>query len=533
MGYINASTENPLGKRPFNAQLTQQVIPPAGFRLSGYDLHRNLSAYFPANYYVPTPLNISMCPTPNVVDPGMGFLGDFINNVQWLRPGQWRSRDDDYSPIPRIYVPPELTNNGLSGLRGSSRGRLSLGDDASFDWIDLLLRRRGPQFSGGVRRTDYNNPSGFFFPRTPAVPYQFPIHAAHIWGPDPANPTGLYFPRIPQPVLPAWLRARSSDWTGADSDSLTFFAGDPAFPAGLGQSMPTHGKPTSLPFKLKKASKPLHGLGVVTPVAHPIVSGSAFRATAPVSLPPEHSAPILVSTPPVTIGPPRSPSGTTIFTRRTTPAPTPVAPVVTPGTPPTLPPNVISAQGGICTVESSPETGSVVSSVPCNTLPGYSAGTSPTVALAPVPATTFGTWPLAIGTPPVTGTPSNYAAALALIQAGGTLTSAQLATFTAPQQSALINAMNANITGVSNTAGLTPAQIAQLQAAQASQAAMTAAGGGGTAPAYSGNGGGDTSGTADILGWLSQSSLIQGVPNWVIAGGGGLLVLWIMNRGKR
>src|SRR5271155_4426216 len=118
MGYISTSTGNPLGWRAFNAQLTQPVIPSNGFRLNG------LGAYYPANYFVPTPMNVTMRPQANIYDAcpdgtsarDLSGLGDFINNVQWLRPGQWRTRDDDFSPIPRIYRPPEglpLSHYGL------------------------------------------------------------------------------------------------------------------------------------------------------------------------------------------------------------------------------------------------------------------------------------------------------------------------------------------------------------------------------------------------------------------------------------
>jgi hypothetical protein len=591
MGYIHASTENPLGRRPFNAQLTQSVIPSHGYSLSGYRPLRavqprgaGLGAYFPANYYVPTPLNVSLCPTANILEPGMGFLGEFINNVPYLRPGQWRSRDDAYSPLPRIYIPPELANRGLSFLgandwnigggtvRVHPQPPLQSGGSGLFDWIRAWLFRRHPQFSGGVRATDAANPSGFFFPRTPAAPYAFPIHAAPIWGPNPASPGGLYFPRTPQQVVPAWMRAQDVDWTG------------------LGATIAQRAGTFVSPFKSAPVLK-------ATPVTSSVTPKPPLTISSPSS-----SGGFLRSTPPVTLGPPVSPSGVPI-------------PVITPGTAATLPSNVISAQGGICTVESSPETGSVVSSVPCNTLPGYSAGTAPTVSTAIVPISGGSAWglptlPQSTIAATTRAQQAGYNAAIATIQSGGALTAAQLASFTPAQQAALnslaaqygagvgssfasmpaatqtallaagvtatqFNSLTATQqqtllqqygAGTLGTAGLstswgnlsaaqqsvltaagitaatwvtmTPTQqqqiLAQVNSTAAAQQAAAiqsaGAGGGGGAMPSNGGGGGAPDQAADILGWLSQSSLITGVPNWVIAGGAGLLVLYLMKK---
>ena len=64
--YVQASTANPLGHRPhsFALQSPESRNPV----LSG------LAAYYPANYYVPTPLNIQMVPQANV----LGDLTDFL-----------------------------------------------------------------------------------------------------------------------------------------------------------------------------------------------------------------------------------------------------------------------------------------------------------------------------------------------------------------------------------------------------------------------------------------------------------------------
>lgn len=451
MGYISSSTANPNGWRSFNAQLSQPSVPRNDFRLSG------LEAYYPANYYVPTPLNITMRPQPNIYANGCAAadgLGDFINNIQWLRPGGWRSRDNDYSPIPRIYLPPEVAN--MSGL----------GNDPGFDVLSVLRRRR-PQFSGGASAPNPADPHGFFFPRTPINPSQFPTHGHRaIWTPDPADPSGIYFPRTPQPVVPAWLRARATDWTGANVNSLSF----------LGAVTPSGARMLS-------ASRTL----AINPTARPVAPTAPLRIVTPRSLISVGTGGRLHPTPPVIIvGGPVSPIGA--------PIPTP-QPIVTPGTPPTYPPGVIAHSGGICTVESTPETGSVMSTVPCATLPGYSAGTPPTVTYPPTTPATPPARTRVLHFTPTAARPAPVASATGL---------------TLAQQQAI---------------------AAANQAAQQYAAQQAAAGGGGTAAAPAADG--STSSAADVLGWLSQSSLITGVPNWVIAGGGGLLVLWIMNKGKK
>lgn len=68
--YVSASTENPLGHRPHAFALknpqSQNTV---------------LDGYYPANYYVPTPLNIQMTPQPNIFYPGGGMSGltDFLS----------------------------------------------------------------------------------------------------------------------------------------------------------------------------------------------------------------------------------------------------------------------------------------------------------------------------------------------------------------------------------------------------------------------------------------------------------------------
>ena len=73
--YVQASTANPLGHRPhsFALQSPESRNPV----LSG------LAAYYPANYYVPTPLNIQMVPQANVFAglTGPAVLGDFSDFI--------------------------------------------------------------------------------------------------------------------------------------------------------------------------------------------------------------------------------------------------------------------------------------------------------------------------------------------------------------------------------------------------------------------------------------------------------------------
>lgn len=64
--YVSASTANPLGHRPHSfAQRSPMSVNPS---LTG------LEAYYPANYYVPTPLNIQMEPQANVLAGITDFL---------------------------------------------------------------------------------------------------------------------------------------------------------------------------------------------------------------------------------------------------------------------------------------------------------------------------------------------------------------------------------------------------------------------------------------------------------------------------
>jgi hypothetical protein len=114
------------------------------------------------------------------------------------------------------------------------------------------------------------------------------------------------------------------------------------------------------------------------------------------------------------------------------------------------------------------------------------------------------------------GTPQQNAAyqiALAAAQ-NGTLTSTMLTGLTSAQQQSILSASQTS----------TAAQQAALQAGGAGSAVPASTNGSTAAPE------GDTQ---SLLDWLSQSTLISGVPNWGVAAVGGLAALWIMNRGKK
>jgi|HubBroStandDraft_4_1064222.scaffolds.fasta_scaffold1445311_1 hypothetical protein len=84
--YVSASTANPLGHRPHSFALK-----------SPESVNPTLTGYYPANYFVPTPLNIHMQPQPNIYDgatfvapPGMGQdfdIGGFISDNSTLLMG--------------------------------------------------------------------------------------------------------------------------------------------------------------------------------------------------------------------------------------------------------------------------------------------------------------------------------------------------------------------------------------------------------------------------------------------------------------
>lgn len=74
--YAAASTENPLGRRPFDFALKSPM-----------SKNPVLSGYYPAEYYVPTPLNISMNPQANV----LGYLGQNEISAYLTDPVVWGS----------------------------------------------------------------------------------------------------------------------------------------------------------------------------------------------------------------------------------------------------------------------------------------------------------------------------------------------------------------------------------------------------------------------------------------------------------
>jgi hypothetical protein len=82
--YAAASTENPLGRRPFDFALKSPMS--KNPTLSGASL-AGMTGYYPAEYYVPTPLNISMNPQANI----LGYLGQNEISAYLSDPVVWGS----------------------------------------------------------------------------------------------------------------------------------------------------------------------------------------------------------------------------------------------------------------------------------------------------------------------------------------------------------------------------------------------------------------------------------------------------------
>jgi hypothetical protein len=531
MTYIKTSTENPLGWRPFNSRVPNA---PAGM-VPGFTLtppyapefnsgaaspaagNSTLKGYYRADYPVPVAGNIYSGPTDNVLfgaaqvpgfEGSLGHLADYFPNYPRLVPTEIQTRDDIFSPVPRVYLPPEeIPVPQLAGL-GVEHSRIGpvIHNPAGGTWERIAARRR---FSGGVHVATPAGPKGIFFPATPAVPRQHQItDAAMVYSPNPSAPTGFYYPRRPRRIpIPASLRVQNKNW-----DEFSF---SPALTAP--------------------------GLGYL---------GASWVAA------PVHATPAPMR-PPVTPTPRPSP--------RPVGGPAPVVPIVTSPvvTGPTYPEGVMPVGGGMCQVTSTPETGGVVSYEPCNTVPGVSAGS---IAYPPSSpnwlSVLFGgravTGIMRPGTSVGTGAVSAYTQALANAQAG---ILPSLTGLTAQQQAAVMNAYNAAAGTGGSTAyvdalaaaqngtltaamlqGLSPQQQEAIMSAYqsssaAQQAQLTAGGGGGGgSPTGGAQGAGGAAPSGDyqsVLDWLSQETLINGVPNWVIAAGGALAGIWLMNRGKK
>ena len=511
MSYIKTSTSNPLGTRPFNSRIA--TAPPG--RSSGY----SLQGYYPAEFFVPTPMNVTMRSQPSI---GLSGLGDFFPNYPALRAGGWRTRDDVFSPIPRIYLPPEGVMPG-SGPNGNPTLGF-LGDDPFMNLralVEWQSGRRG-RFSGGVHVADPNNPQGVFYPGQAQVPVQFaPSGTWPATGPNPGAGRGFYYPQRPGRVLPAALRTVDTEWTALGRLGAAAIVRAPAkSTGGFGTGIGT----------VLKVAPPTPVKSLPTPTLHPpiVVTGTGVFAT---NQPPPRS--------PVGV----SPSGQVI-----------------PGTAPTYPTGVVPVGGGMCSVTSTPETGGDTSVVPCAGVPGYSAGTASTYVPPSYP-----NYPPYYGAPAPTGGGINmasvqaYQAAMIAVQ-NGTLTQANLVGLSPAQQNAVIRAANTAATASSATSsaysiasaaanqglltsamltGLTSAQQQALIAANnnaissgsaaAQQAAAAGAAGAGGASTTTDTG----TDYSSILDWLSEQTLINGIPNWVPIAVGGLGAVWLMNRGKK
>ncbi len=557
MSYIRTSTANPLGKRPFNSRIpTSPPGMPTGFNLTppnaptfsqsafdpsapvnpmGPGANPTLKGYYRASFFEPDANSVLSSP------PGVpSVLGDYFPNYPSLRPTSHQTRDNIFSPVPRIYLPPEIIPvpgiDSAMGSLGTDRGALMLparhsnrtaiahqtaravaarnahatagtypeitasrppqpprfipaGARPPASETSFQAHRRRRKFSGGSFVPSAAHPRGIFFPATPDVPNQFAAASSpHVYAPNPANPTGYYYPRTPTRVpIPASLRVVDKSWR-----EMTGY--------GLGA-----------PISFTRSP------GAVTP--QPIVRTPILPApivTQPIAVTPQPvRGPVMPISPGGNLPHPRggmSPGGHYI-----------------PGSGPTYPEGAIPVGSGACQYTSSPESGGVVSVVPCDTLPGYSAGSPGSWQPGGQPGgggwwqRRPQPWPSQGGKAPWISSSSSSAApqqtaayqiALAAAQ-NGTLTQSMLTGLTAAQQNAALAASQTS----------TAAQQAALTAGGAG-AAVPASTDGSTPAAPVGD-------TQSLLDWLSQSTLISGFPNWGVAAVGGFGALWLMNRGKK
>lgn len=396
MSYIKTSTANPLGWRPLNSRIP--TAPPGmnrGFNIAPANMPifangapaanagptgNHLGGYFPAQFAVPTPGEItSMVPVANV-------LGDYFPNYPSLVPTRIATRDNRFSPVPRIYRPPEMIPlpnlSGLgadagdayaarlnragaelvaalrakgaiparhSNLVASSKNKKAAGDDF---WRRIAMRR---QFSGGIHIPDATNPAGVFFPTLAAQPSQFPApNAQNVWSPDAGDPQGYYYPRQATRVpLPAKYRVQPNrNWTQLGA-------------LGVSIARAPVPRPPGVPAE---------------PISSPVIVGPA-RIHAPITTSTTSSQNWGVNAVQRDIRRTRE-NQRRQYSRR--------------GrgeqqnqqysrqnqyggrggqqNQPTYPAGTIPLGNGQCQYTSSPETGGVVSVVACDTLPGYSAG---------------------------------------------------------------------------------------------------------------------------------------------------------------
>ena len=83
--YTEASTNNPLGNRPFSFWLQNpNQAPKAAPMMSGY----GIDGYYPSHFYVPTPMNITMRPQMNVLGqdtPPPPSITQYLSDPQTLQ----------------------------------------------------------------------------------------------------------------------------------------------------------------------------------------------------------------------------------------------------------------------------------------------------------------------------------------------------------------------------------------------------------------------------------------------------------------
>lgn len=510
MSYIKTSTANPLGHRPFNSRIPTSpagmargftMVPPTaptfntGVPPSTPAVNPTLKGYYAARFYEPDANSVlSRTGSMNVLSASaLAGLGDYFPNYPRLVPTSINTRDNIYSPVPRIYLPPEMipvpgidpSLGSLGAVPARHSNRVTASHTSANPRVHAAMQRiaQRRRVSGGAFVADAAKPKGIFFPAEASAPKQFAIHAVPgIHAPSNDNPEGFYYPRRARHVpIPAELRVqRGKTWR--DLGRLGSLS------AGVARSGAFGGAPAPVRAPVR----------VSTPT--PITSapgGGIFTGPAP------------IRRPIVRGGGGYSPGG-----------------VYIPGTAPTYPAGAIPIGSGECQFTSSPESGGVVSVLPCDTLPGYSGGT---------PGVYTG-WP---GYPPPPSSSSPWVTNNPLLARGVALGPAAggNANQNTAYQIALAAATNGTLTQ-SMLTGLTPAQQAAIVAASqtssaAQQAALAAGGASSAVPAATDGTVAPVGDTQSLLDWLSESTLITGMPNWVIAAGGGIAALWLMNRGKK
>jgi len=160
--YIPASTQNPLGRRPWN------------YKLSAYDpRQRYLSAYYHANFTVPNPNEVGA----RIDNPG---LGASFNRPGGINQARWASRDNPNAPLP-VYGAPELLPGHFSSRLGLIAPTLNINGARPMPV--------GPVYGG--QYTWQNSPQPVSQPAAPVSPALVPPTLAPVTGSPSTAPTAI------------------------------------------------------------------------------------------------------------------------------------------------------------------------------------------------------------------------------------------------------------------------------------------------------------------------------------------------------